>query len=64
VKKTPHSPEFDRFTDAVRPILNVSKAEMQTRIDARRKTGKRLSKGSASLAPAVRAKLRSAISDR
>ena len=58
MKKPPHSPEFDRFTDAVRSIVNVSKTEMQTRIDAHRKTGKRLSKG-ASLGSAASSKVRS-----
>lgn len=64
MKTPPVTPEFTRFTTAVRDILQVSKSEMQTRIEAHRESGKRLSKGSSSLAPAVAAKLRSAVSDR
>ena len=64
MKTPPATPEFARFTVAVRDILSVSKGEMQTRIEAHRESGKRLSKGSSSLAPAVAAKLRSAVSDR
>jgi hypothetical protein len=64
MKTPPATPEFTRFTAAVRYILQVSKNEMQTRIDAHRESGKRLSKGSSSLAPAVAAKLRSAVSVR
>jgi hypothetical protein len=64
MKTPPATPEFARFTNAVRDILQVSKGEMQTRIAAHRESGKRLSKGSSSLAPAVAAKLRSAVSGR
>jgi hypothetical protein len=64
MKTPPKTPEFARFTTAVRDILKVSKTEMQTRIEAHKESGKRLSKGSSSLAPAVRAKLRSSVSDR
>jgi hypothetical protein len=64
MKTPPNTPEFANFTVAMRDILNVSKSEMQTRIEAHKETGKRLSKGSASLAPAASAKLRSAISER
>jgi hypothetical protein len=63
MKTPPATPEFTRFTTAVRDILTVSKDEMQTRIEAHRESGKRLSKG-ASLAPAARAKLRSSVSGR
>jgi hypothetical protein len=64
MKIPPDTPEFARFTSAVRDILKVSKGEMQTRIEAQKESGKRLSKGSSSLSPAVAAKLRSAVSDR
>jgi len=63
MKTPPATPEFARFTDAVRDILKVSKPEMQSRIDAHKQTGRRLSKGSSSLSPRVAAKLRSSISD-
>jgi len=62
MKQPPRTPEFERFTQAVRDILKVSKAEMVTRIRDHQKSGKRLSKG-ASLGPAAAAKLRSATSD-
>lgn len=64
MKTPPATPEFARFTSAVSDILKVSKSEMQTRIEAHKESGKRLSKGSSSLAPGVRAKLRSAVSGR
>ena len=64
MKTPPNTPEFARFTTAVRDVLKVSKSEMQTRIEAQRRSGRRLSKGSSSLGPAVAAKLRSAVSDR
>jgi hypothetical protein len=64
MKTPPATPEFDRFTVAVRDILSVSKGEMQTRIEAHRESGKRLSRGSSSLSPAASAKLRSSISGR
>lgn len=64
MKPPPDTPEFTRFSKAVRDILKVSKGEMQTRIEAHRESGKRLSKGSASLAPRVAAKLRSSVSGR
>lgn len=64
MKTPPDTPEFTRFTTAVRDILKVSKGEMQTRIEAHKGIGKRLSKGSSSLAPAVAAKLRSLVSGR
>ncbi len=62
MKTPPRTPEFDRFTDAVKDILKVSKGEMQTRIEAHKESGKRLSKGSSSLAPAAAAELRSSVS--
>jgi hypothetical protein len=59
MKTPPDTPEFARFTTAVRDILKVSKGEMQTRMDAHRESGKRLSKGSSSLSPAAALKIRS-----
>jgi len=64
MKRPPATPEFARFTTAVSDILKISKGEMQTRIEAHKESGKRLSKGSSSLAPAASAKLRSSVSDR
>lgn len=61
MKTPPNTPEFGRFTSAVRDILKVSKGEMQERIETHKESGKRLSKGSASLAPAASARLRSSI---
>jgi predicted Co/Zn/Cd cation transporter (cation efflux family) len=61
MKTPPATPEFAKFASAMRDILKVSPSEMKTRIDAHRESGKRLSKGSASLSPAVAAKLRSSI---
>jgi hypothetical protein len=58
MKTPPATPDFTRFTAAVSDILKVSKGEMQTRIEAHKGTGKRLSKGS-SLAPAASSKVRS-----
>jgi len=58
MKTPPATPEFTRFTDAVRDILKVSKPEMQARIEAHKQTGRRLSKGS-SLDAASSSKLRS-----
>jgi hypothetical protein len=62
MKTPPATPEFARFTEAMRAILKVSPGELKTRIQAHKESGKRLSKG-ASLAPRVAAKLRSSISD-
>jgi hypothetical protein len=62
MKKPPDTPEFARFTAAVRDIMKVSRSEMQERIEAHKQGGKRLPKG-ASLDPGVRAKLRSLVSD-
>jgi hypothetical protein len=58
MKTPPATPEFTRFTAAVRDVLKVSKSEMQTRMEAQRETGKRLSKG-ASLGSAASSKVRS-----
>jgi hypothetical protein len=63
MKVPPDTPEFSRFTNAVRDILKVSKGEMRTRIDAQKQSGKRLSKGSSSLGAAASSKIRSSISD-
>jgi hypothetical protein len=62
MKTPPATPEFANFTNAMRDILKVSKDEMQTRIEAHKESGKRLSKGSASLGSAASAKLRSSVS--
>jgi hypothetical protein len=58
MKTPPKTPEFDRFTTAVRDILKVSKGEMQTRMETQKESGKRLSKG-ASLGSAASSKVRS-----
>jgi hypothetical protein len=63
MKTPPATPEFARFTTAVRDILKVSKPELQARMQAQKEIGKRLSKGSSSLSPAASAKLRSSMSD-
>jgi hypothetical protein len=60
MKTPPKTPEFTRFTAAMRDILKVSKGEMQTRIEAQKESGKRLSKG-ASLDSAVSSKIRSSL---
>jgi hypothetical protein len=60
MKTPPKTPEFTRFTAAMRDILKVSKGEMETRIEAHKRTGKRLSKG-ASLDSAVSSKIRSSL---
>lgn len=44
MKRPPDTPEFDRFTGALRDILKVSKVEMNRRIEA----AKRKPKASAS----------------
>jgi len=38
VKTPPTDPEFERFTDAMRKIVKVSKVEMQRRIEAQKRT--------------------------
>jgi hypothetical protein len=58
MKTPPDTPEFGRFTNAMRNILKVSKSEMQTRIETQKESGKRLSKG-ASLDSAASSKVRS-----
>jgi hypothetical protein len=58
MKTPPATPEFAKFTTAVRDILKVSKSEMQTRIEAHKESGKRLSKG-AFLGSAASSKVRS-----
>ncbi len=63
MKTPPATPEFAKFTAAVQDILKVSKGEMRTRMEAQKESGKRLSKGSASLGSAASAKIRSSISD-
>lgn len=63
MKTPPATPEFARFTSALHEILQVSKPEMQARIEAHKQSGERFSRG-ASLDPAVSSKLRSAIAKR
>jgi hypothetical protein len=46
MKPTPDTPEFRKFTTAMRDILSVSKTELQARIEAQKESGKRLSKPS------------------
>jgi hypothetical protein len=60
MKPPPQTPEFSRFTSAVRDILKVSKGEMQARIETQKESGKRLSKG-ASLDSAASSKIRSSV---
>jgi len=58
MKPPPDTPEFARFTAAMRDIMKVSKGELQKRIEAQKESGKRLSKG-ASLGSAASSKVRS-----
>ncbi len=58
MKPPPDTPEFARFTTAMRDIMKVSKGELQKRIEAQKESGKRLSKG-ASLGSAASSKIRS-----
>lgn len=58
MKTPPDTPEFARFTTAMRDIMKVSKGELQKRIEAQKESGKRLSKG-ASLGSAASSKVRS-----
>jgi hypothetical protein len=60
VNTPPNNPEFDRFTDALRSIVKVLKSEIQERIEAQKRTGKRLSKG-AFLGFVVSSEVRSSI---
>jgi len=46
MKTPPDTPEFRKFTSAMRDIMSVSKTEMQARIEAQKESGKRLSKPS------------------
>jgi hypothetical protein len=46
MKTPPATPEFAKFTTAMRDILKVSKTEIQSRIAAQKESGKRLSKPS------------------
>lgn len=64
MKTPPNTPEFSRLTCALQDILKVSKNDMQLRIEAQKESGKRLSKGSASLGSAASSKIRSAVSGR
>lgn len=64
LKTPPATAEFATFTTAMRDILKVSKGEMKARMEAHKESGKRLSKGSASLGSGASAKIRSAISGR
>jgi hypothetical protein len=45
MKTPPATPEFENFTTAMRDIMKVSRAELQTRIEAHKESGKRLSRG-------------------
>jgi hypothetical protein len=58
MRPPPDTPEFSRFTTAMRDIMKVSKGELQKRIEAQKESGKRLSKG-ASLGSAASSKIRS-----
>ncbi len=53
MKTPPDTPEFREFTGVLRQILKVSKPELDARIAAQKKSGKRLSKPSASRVPVV-----------
>ena len=54
MKKPPQNPEFERFTEAMRHIMTVSREELQRRIEAdSRKTGKRPKKKRASSSRAL-----------
>ena len=48
MKRPPDTPEFREFTKGLRQVLSVSKTELEARIEAQKKSGKRLSKRSAS----------------
>jgi hypothetical protein len=60
MKTPPNTPEFGRFTTALRDVLKVSKPEMKARICAQKGTGLRLKKG-ASLDSASSSAIRSSI---
>jgi hypothetical protein len=40
MKTPPDNPEFERFTDAMRTIVKVSKVELQRRMEAEKQTPK------------------------
>jgi hypothetical protein len=44
MKPPPDTPEFRNFTTAMRQLMSVSKTEMQSRLEAQKESGKRLSK--------------------
>jgi hypothetical protein len=48
MKKPPDNPEFAAFTEGLKQVLKVSKTELNARIAAQKKSGKRLTKPSAS----------------
>jgi hypothetical protein len=56
MKTPPNDPEFARFTDAMRTIVNVSKVEMNRRMEAEKK---RKANPSASRVPDVSASVSS-----
>jgi hypothetical protein len=60
MKTPPETPEFARFTTAMRDILKVSKDDIRNRIEAQKASGKRLSKGT-SLGSAASSKIRSSL---
>jgi hypothetical protein len=47
MKPPPDTPEFARFTEGLKRVLSVSKTELDARIKAHKKSGKRLPKRSA-----------------
>jgi hypothetical protein len=61
MKTPPDTPEFARFTAAMRDILKVSKSEIEKRMETQKESGKRLSKGSSSLGSAASSKIRSSL---
>jgi hypothetical protein len=63
MKTPPNTPEFSRFTEALRSIVKVPKEEMLKRIESQKESGKRLPKG-ASLDLASSSKIRSYRADR
>jgi hypothetical protein len=52
VKKPPQGPEFARFTEAVRDILKISKAELEARIQREKEIKVSASRDSAASAKA------------
>jgi hypothetical protein len=49
MKTPPSSPEFAKFTSAIRDLLKVSPKEIRAREDEHKEAGKRIVKGSACL---------------